>query len=137
MVCGLWLGFDMILEGVIGPRGMIVEVIVVGPDGTARGEGMIDTGARTSCLDDAGMKKIGAKAISYEGRRTICGNVDMPVVEAAVTIAGGPPDGLYYPKARLMVGQNLGHLMLLGRDVLALGTLHYDGAGKWFRFETP
>lgn len=125
----------MMLEGVIGPRGMIVEVTVTGPAGSARGEGMIDTGARTSCLDDTGMKKIGAKAIAYEGRRTICGNVDMPVVEAAVSIAGGPPNGLYYPKARLMVGQNLGHLMLLGRDVLGLGVLFYDGARKRFRFE--
>jgi predicted aspartyl protease len=96
------------------------------------GFALIDTGASTTCIDDTVAQKIGAPVID---------KVNMCSASHANTDANVYPIHFEIPGANIHIDaprcmgaalQSQGLIMLIGRDVLANCTLHYNGVSGEF-----
>lgn len=100
--------------------------------GTHSGLALIDTGASTTCIDEAIAQTLGLPIVDV-GKMTSATHQDHPSNIYPIKIAvNGTAININVPKA---MGANLqvqGLVVLIGRDVLSHCTLHYNGLNGQF-----
>lgn len=117
-------------------NGLLSPVLVEGASGQAPTQAMWDTGSTISSVDRGLLQQVGAQAVGSVQVGTVSGTTTVPVYSARILTPGGYAltDG-----STGVLGDNLPAptQVLLGREVMAQGTLSVNGGGGRWSFATP
>jgi len=123
-----------IASGVLRSRGPIVQVAVHGPNGVYEGDGLIDTGADHTTIDERVFQKIGLKPVGTSlGQGVTSGKMVLPLYKVRLTFPGTKFPAANFEKIPSVPNLlDIGLVALIGRDVLANSNLLYRGSDGFF-----
>ena len=123
-----------IASGVLRSRGPIVQVAVHGPNGVYEGDGLIDTGADHTTIDERVFQKIGLKPVGTSlGQGVTSGKMVLPLYKVRLTFPGTNFPAANFEKIPSVPNLlDIGLVALIGRDVLANSNLLYRGSDGFF-----
>jgi predicted aspartyl protease len=123
-----------IASEVLRSRGPIVKVAVHGPLGTYEGDGLIDTGADHTTIDQRVFEKVGLQPVGTSvGQGVTSGKMMLPLYKARLTFPGTKFPAANFDKIPSVPNLlDIGLVALIGRDVLANSNLLYRGSDGFF-----
>ncbi len=122
-----------VVQVTIGPLQQLVQQWTqqgISVPASITGEALIDTGASVTCIDDAVAQQLGLPVIDVMQMVSASHTTQQNVYPVSITIA----TNLRFDLSRVM-GANLqpqGLAVLIGRDLLSICTLHYNGTSGEF-----
>jgi len=123
-----------IASEVLRSRGPIVKVAVHGPNGVYEGDGLIDTGADHTTIDQRVFDEIGLKPVgtSY-GQGVTSGKMMLPLYKVRLTFPGSKFPAANFERIPSVPNLlDIGLVALIGRDVLSTTNLLYRGSDGYF-----
>ena len=119
---------------VLRSRGPIVPVAIHGPLGVYEGDGLIDTGADHTTIDERVFQQIGLKPIGVTyGQGVTSGKMQLGLYKAKLTFPGTKFPATTFDKIPAVPNLlDIGLAALIGRDVLANTSLLYRGTDGFF-----
>lgn len=123
-----------IASDVLRSKGPIVPVAVHGPTGVYEGDGLIDTGADHTTIDERVFKRIGLKPVGATfGQGVTSGRMMLPLYNVKLTFPGTKFPATTFDKIPAVPNLlDIGLAALIGRDVLANTNLLYRGTDGFF-----